>query len=208
MKLHAGLPMLAAAMLLAACGAAAPSQPASSPSTPPAAAAPTTSPAASDPATPSVPPPTPVPATPAPTPAPTPSRTPAAVVPAKPTGATIKFNHTGGDVRVTIAWKTPAGPGSVIRVYGVTTCQAKADPGPCLVPNTPLSAKDLVLLAKAPASARKLTWTVPEWENIGWSVAADSRGTYDSIVMAAYDARGHSRFVILATGEYCSDCTY
>ena len=64
------------------------------------------------------------------------------------------------------------------------------------------------LAARGPAAKGKVTWTWPAWENIGGNVAANGNKTYASIVVAAYNAAGHSRFVIVKTGEFCSACTY
>ena len=100
--------------------------------------------------------------------------------------------------------------GVTIRVYGVTAClpKHKQDHSPCLEKGTPLPANVRELIAKAPASKGKVTWTWPNWENAGGAVMAHGDSYYDSVVIAAYNAAGHSKFVIVATGEYCPDCTY
>jgi hypothetical protein len=118
---------------------------------------------------------------------------------------------------MTVTWKGPRGAGTEIQVYGVTKCLAMppdVDPavaweGPCLVEHTPLPASVRKLIAKASASSGKVSWTWPGWENIGSSLAMGPDGTYyEAVVIAAYNGAGHSKFIIVAPGYGCSDCTY
>ena len=115
-------------------------------------------------------------ATPTPTATPRPTPTAAgARAPPKPTGVKFKarmrcvtdacrrYKHTE-----TVTWESPRTKGVEIRIYGVTECIAlPAHPrsgtdGPCLVKGTPLPASVRTLLATAPASAGKVTWTWTE----------------------------------------------
>ena len=114
------------------------------------------------------------------------------------------------ELTVTVSWKSPLTKGTQIRVFGVRDCMPPPgkDPAPCLLKGTPLPASGRDLIARAPASKGKVSWTWPAWEDIGGNVAANGSTTYASIVVAAYNAAGHSRFVIVATGEFCSSCTY
>jgi hypothetical protein len=113
------------------------------------------------------------------------------------------------EITTTITWKVPLTAGTEIRVYGVNTCFAKHDQDPCLVLGTPLPAGSLELIAKAPARAGKVSWTWPAWDDIGGAViGAPDGSTYDSLVVAAYNAAGHSKFTIVATAVWCPDCTY
>ena len=95
-------------------------------------------------------------------------------------------------------------------MFGVTACLPKVEKNhsPCLVRNTPLPASVRDLLAKAPASKGRVSWTWPNWENAGGAVMAHDGTDYWSLVVAAYNEAGHSRFVIVETGEYCPICTY
>ena len=149
-------------------------------------------------------------------PTPTPTASPLKPPPA-PKG--VKLATKGSDPRnvgydtkmtITVSWASPTDAGTQIRVFGVEDCMPPPgkDPAPCLVKNTPLPASARTLIAKAPASKGKVTWTWPAWDDIAGNVAADGNKTYASIVVAAYNAAGHSRFVIVQTGEFCSACTY
>ncbi|HET7474317.1 MAG TPA: hypothetical protein VFJ71_14430 [Candidatus Limnocylindrales bacterium] len=115
---------------------------------------------------------------------------------------------------MTVTWRTPRTTGVEIRVFGVTQCfpapaDSGKDDGPCLVEHTPLPEAVRRLVADAPASAGVAKWTWPGWENIGSSVMMGPDGTtYESVVIAAYNASGHSIFAIAAPGYWCSDCTY
>ena len=112
-------------------------------------------------------------ATPHPTPKPTPGPTPLAV-PSPPSGATFKITYPS-DTRnkMTVTWKGPRAKGTEIRVYGVTACVAmppsprEGSDGPCLVEHTPLPASARKLIAKAPASSGKVSWTWPNWRTSG-----------------------------------------
>jgi len=152
------------------------------------------------------------PATPQPTPKPTPIP-----VPPKPTGVTFNQRARNSDdgqvatVTQTLRWRAPQTKGVEIRVYGVTECIAEpADPppgtsGPCLVVHTPLPASVRTLLATAPASDGVVTWT---WTQPGYEcdepvVYFDPDGPrYHAVVLAAYNASGHSIFAIAEPGEW------
>ena len=199
-----------AAFLVASCGSA-PQPPtpsimaAAAASLAPTAAAATTSPTGTPGAT----------ARPRPTPRPSPSPAPLAVPPA-PTGATFKITYPSATKNtMTVTWKGPHTKGTEIRVYGVTVCigmpasPAEGALGPCLVEHTPLPATVRRLIAKAPASTGKVAWTWRSWDDIGGSVAASPDGTtYEAIVVAAYNAAGHSKFIIVNPGQWCGYCTY
>lgn len=156
-------------------------------------------------------------ATPAAAPKPTAKAT-RARVPPKPTG--VKFRARARCVsdschRYTftqaVAWESPLTKGVEIRVYGVTECLAEpahAKPGadgPCLVEHTPLPASVRILLATAPASAGKVTWSWTE-EDPGcdpYSIGTAPDGQpYRAVVAAAYGASGHSIFAIAEPGEW------
>jgi hypothetical protein len=147
---------------------------------------------------------------------PTPTATPLKPPPA-PKG--VKLTTKGSDpgnvgydtkMTLTVSWASPTSDGTQIRVFGVEDCMPPPgkDPAPCLTKNTPLPPSARKLVAKAPAAKGKVTWTWPAWEDIAGNVASDGHTTYASIVVAAYNAAGHSRFVIVQTGEFCSGCTY
>jgi len=201
---------LLTAFLVTACSAASPTPVTPSAGAPTAAQSPTTAPTAA---------PTVSPAD-APTPAPTPSGTPgpsAAVVPAAPSTVKIAFKGSdpGGmgydtDMTTTITWKEADPDGVTVRVFGVTAClpKAKVDHAPCLAKGTPLPANVRELITSAPASKGRVSWTWPNWEDAGGAVMAHGDAFYDSVVVAAYNKAGHSKFVIVRTGEYCPDCTY
>jgi hypothetical protein len=59
----------------------------------------------------------------------------------------------------------------------------------------------------APAADGKVSWVWPEWDDIGGAVMAHGP-IYWSVVVAAFDPAGHSKFVIVATAEHCTDCIY
>jgi hypothetical protein len=113
-----------------------------------------------------------------------------------------------------VTWKAPRTEGVEIRVYGVTDCLsvlAHPEPGsdgPCLVKDTRLPASVRTLLAKAPASAGKMTWSWIDdgdpgcdvWWPVAW--APDWREYYYAVVVAAYSESGHSTFAIAATGTW------
>ena len=158
-------------------------------------------------------------ATPAPVATVTPARNSTPVpVPPKPTG--VKFRASNECLgkscqwyrySQTVTWKAPRTKGVDIRVYGVTECLAlPAHPkpgtdGPCLVKNTPLPESVRTLLATAPASAGRASWTwIAEepgcdiWYPVG--AAPDGQGYY-AVVVAAYSTSGHSIFTIAEPGE-------
>jgi hypothetical protein len=152
-------------------------------------------------------------------PPPTPRPTPKATVPAKPTGVTFKTDvvelpgPTGTDeityqVTHTVRWKVPRTADVEIRVYGVTECLSEpADPspgtsGPCLVEHTPLPPSVMALAATAPADAGEISWIAPRhYECAGPPVGPDDLD-YEAVVIAAYNAAGHSIFAIADPGEW------
>ena len=159
--------------------------------------------------------PTPVPVPPKPTPVPVPPKPTPVPVPPKPTG--VKFDeqaHESDDAAVveitqTVTWRAPRSEGVEIRVYGVTECIAEpADPspdthGPCLVEHTTLPASVRTLLATAPASAGVVSWTWTEESRCNPGLASRPDGPrYSAVVLAAYDASGHSIFAIAEPGEW------
>jgi hypothetical protein len=126
---------------------------------------------------------------------------------------TTKGSDPGGAgydtrVTVTIRWKELAPKGTEIRVYGVTKCFAPPEGGPCLVEHTPLPASVRELIARAPASKGRVSWTWPNWEDVGGAVMAHGSTYYEAVVIAAYNANGHSKFIIVESGQWCPDCTY
>ncbi len=199
--------------LIAACGAStAPSPPSDGTSTDAASAAsarPITTPIAS---------PTPTypqwSLRPSPNPQPAPTPTPV-LVPPKPTGVTFEHRSVGNDpssteITQTVRWGAPRSEGVEIRVYGVTECIAKpANPspdtrGPCLVEHTSLPASVRTLLATAPASDGVVSWTWTGTFDCGDpDPAYDPDGpAYYAVVLAAYNASGHSVFAIAAPGGW------
>ena len=201
-----------AIVLLAACQPAAAQAPAS-PGTP---SAPAPSAVANPSATPVDPSPSTPPVVAEPTPSSKPSTPPpAAAVPPAPTGVRMTVVQTDlieegyyANLTTTIKWKAPLAAGTEIRVYGVTACFAPPEGGPCLVEHTALPGNVRDLIAKAPASKGKLSWTWPAWDDIGGALMAHGDKTYQAIVIAAYNADGHSKFIIVKSGEWCPDCTY
>jgi hypothetical protein len=157
-----------------------------------------------------------VPTSPSPSPIPRPTPDPTPVpIPPKPTGVSFGERRTGDDpptteITQTVTWGAPVTEGVEIRVYGVTECVARpADPspdtrGPCIVEHTPLPASVRTLLATAAASDGVVSWT---WTGtfdceIG-GVAYDPRGPgYHAVVLAAYNASGHSIFAIAEPGAW------
>jgi hypothetical protein len=160
----------------------------------------------------------PTPAVPSPsaTARPTPKPT-TAPVPPKPTGATFHedvdcLDADCNEARTTqtVAWRTPRTRGVTIRVYGVTECLAlPAHPkpgasGPCLVTHTRLPASVLRLLAKAPASAGKVSWSWTQATGCDVSpFGSDPDGPgYFAVVVGAYSASGQSIFAIAEPGRW------
>lgn len=153
-----------------------------------------------------------------PTPRPTPKAT-AATVPAKPTGVTFKTDvvelpgPTGTDeltyrVTHTIRWSAPRTADVEIKAYGVTACLSEPrNPRPgtsglCLVEHTVLPPSVMALAATAPADAGEISWIAPRyWECAGPPVGPDDLD-YEAIVIAAYNAAGHSIFAIAYPGEW------
>lgn len=211
---------IAACVAVAACQ----STSAPNPSAFPSSAASTLSPDAAEPlgtATPFSPPASAVPTAsfaPSRTPQPTPKAT-AVTVPAKPSGVTFTTDSvelprpTGTDevgyqVTHTVRWKAPRTEGVEIRVYGVTECLSEpSNPppgtsGPCLVEHTPLPPSVMALAATAPSAAGEVSWIAPRyWECLGPPVGPDGLD-YQAIVVAAYNAAGHSIFAIAYPGDW------
>jgi hypothetical protein len=138
-------------------------------------------------------------------------------VPPKPTGVTFDEQRSGEggdprsiDITQTITWRTPRSADIEIRVYGVLECIAEpedADPnthGPCLVSGTPLPASTRTLLATAPAADGTVSWSWTGTFDCGEpDPAFDPDGPrYRAIVLAAYNAVGHSIFAIAAPGSW------
>jgi hypothetical protein len=126
---------------------------------------------------------------------------------------TVKGSDPSGEgfdtqLTTTITWKEAVTEGTEIRVYGVTACFAPPEGGACLVEHTALPASVRELIARAPASKGKVSWTWPAWDDVGGAVMAHGSSTYEAVVIAAYGAAGHSKFIIVRSGEWCPDCTY
>jgi hypothetical protein len=142
-----------------------------------------------------------------------------ATVPAKPTGVTFETDvlelpgPSASDeityqVTHTVRWTTPRTADVEIRVYGVTECLSEpADPspgtsGPCLVEHTVLPPSVMALAATAPADTGEFSWIAPRfWECAGPPVGPDDLD-YEAIVIAAYNAAGHSIFAIAYPGMW------
>jgi hypothetical protein len=114
-----------------------------------------------------------------------------------------------GKVTQSVAWQAPKTEGVEIRVYGVTRCTARPqDPtpgssGPCLVDHTPLPASIRTLLATAPASVGRVSWTWTEDAGCRIGLAFDPDGPiYQAVVVAAYSPSGHSIFAIAEPGGW------
>jgi hypothetical protein len=134
--------------------------------------------------------------------------------PVKPTG--VKFDmhaveHDGGlaDITQTVTWRTPRATGVEIRVNGVTKCIGMpANPSPgtsgsCLVTGTPLPGSVRTLLGTAPASKGVVSWSWTEESGCDIGLASDPGGPqYYSVVVAAYNATGHSIFAIAEPGGW------
>jgi hypothetical protein len=147
---------------------------------------------------------------------PPPSPTPDSVPP-KPTGATfheevecLDAECSEAETTQTVTWRTPRTKGITIRVYGVTECLARpAHPkpgasGPCLVTHTPLPASVRTLLAKAPASAGKVSWSWTQETGCDIGLFGSDPGgpPYVAVVLAAYSAAGQSIFTIAEPGGW------
>jgi hypothetical protein len=140
-------------------------------------------------------------------------------VPAKPTGVTFTTDSvelprpTGTDqieyrVTHTVRWKAPRTVGVEIRVYGVTECLSEPSSpppgtsGPCLVEDTLLPPSVMALAATVPAAAGEISWIAPfHYECLGPPVGPDGLD-YQAVVIAAYNAAGHSVFAIADPGEW------
>jgi hypothetical protein len=163
--------------------------------------------------------------TPRPAPRATPRPTPAP--PAKPTEALFEriemIEPSVGDddesdaeqyyvTTYEVSWRTPRTDGVEIRVWGITKCLAEpAHPkpgtsGPCLVKGTRLSKSVETLIATAPASAGKVTWTWRSQEGCNlydslWNAdAPEGQGEIFAIVVGAYSGSGQSVFAIAHPG--------
>lgn len=151
-------------------------------------------------------------------PRPTPRAT-AATVPAKPTGVTFTTDSvelpapTGTDevehqVTHTVRWKSPRTEGVEIRVYGVTEClkEPSSPPpgsaGPCLVEHTLLPPSVMALAATAPAAAGEISWIAPFYYDCAGPPVGPDGLDYHAVVIAAYNAAGHSIFAIAYPGEW------
>ena len=201
---------LLTAIIVAACGTSGASStpPITPPApTPPAAAITAASPSPTAAATLVSPSPS---ATHQPTPRPTP-----VPAPPKPTGATfaskvrVSDDEATAKITQTVTWQAPRSKGVEIQVYGVTECIARpADPlpdtsGPCLVEHTPLPSSVRTLLTTAPASDGVVSWTWTEETGCDPGLSYDPEGpAYYAIVLAAYNASGHSIFAIAEPGRW------
>jgi len=106
----------------------------------------------------------------------------------------------------TVRWKAPRTEGVEIRVYGVTECLSEpSNPppgtsGPCLVEHTLLPPSVMVLAATVPAAAGEISW-IEAWTGACGPGAVGPDGlSYFSVVIAAYNAAGHSIFAIAYPG--------
>lgn len=142
-------------------------------------------------------------------------------MPAKPTGVTFATDSvqlprpTGtGEIEYqvthTVRWEAPRTEGVEIRVYGVTECLSEPSSpppgtsGPCLVEDTQLPPSVMALAATAPAAAGEISWIAPfHYECLGPPVGPDGLD-YQAIVIAAYNAVGHSIFAIANPGDWWS----
>ena len=160
-------------------------------------------------------------ATPLPTPDPTPEPTPGATqppVPPRPSGVTfttdwVELPAPGGSDEVTsqvthtVRWKAPRTDDVEVRVYGVTQCLSEpSNPspgtsGPCLVEHTRLPSSVMALAATAPAAAGEISWIAPFNHECGPPVGPDGLD-YQAVVIAAYNAAGHSVFAIAEPGNW------
>ncbi len=146
-----------------------------------------------------------------------PAATPAPVdVPPKPAGVKFDTQAVGrdelgqyADITQTVTWRTPRNDGVEIRVYGVTKCIAEPrhpapdTSGPCLVTGTPLPASVRRLLGKGPASDGAVRWSWTEETGCDIGLPNDPDGpTYYAVVLAAYNASGHSIFAIAEPGMW------
>ena len=195
-------------MTLAACGAGAASvNPATQPTgvtqvtQPPVIVTPAVTPKPAPPTEPPTPKPTPR-LTATPTPKPT-----SAPVPPKPSA--LFYSPCCGEGNwdpSSLSWEKPRTKGVELRVYGVTTCFPAGDRSveTCLREHVTLPDDIGVLLAKGPASTGKLSWQQGEGEGEGCVAEYLSKnGTpFYSIVVAAYNASGHSIFAIVDEGYY------
>ena len=160
------------------------------------------------------------PSTPTPTAAPTPSptATPTVVpitrptqlpVPPKPSG--IDFSYCcglGGDGVSTVFWQKPRTKGVEVRAYGVTAClPGDLSDETCLRERTTLPEGVGVLLAKGPASAGSLSWQQGEGDGEGCvaEYLTEKGSPFYSVVVAAYNASGHSVFAIADEGYVDSE---
>lgn len=154
--------------------------------------------------------------TPVATPTPSPTTKPAAKPP-EPTGVAFRerFNCLSDSCHrakytQTVTWKAPLKKSLEIRVYGITECLAEpanAKPGtrgPCLVEHTTLPRSARTLLATAPASAGKVSWSWTQETgcDIGHFASDPDGPVYYSIVLAAYNSADNSVFAIAEPGEW------
>lgn len=119
----------------------------------------------------------------------------------------LSDDHAVAEVTQTVTWRTPRTEGIEIRVYGVTEClseprdAAAGTSGPCLVEHTALPASVRTLLATAPAAEGVASWTWTEETGCDFGLENDPAGPgYYAVVLAAYNASGHSIFAIAEPG--------
>ncbi len=166
----------------------------------------------------------PVTASPRPKPSPTPAGPPP---PPKAVTISRKGCYTGpnpdgvppGTCTTTITWKKVGTKGTEIKVYGVTGCLSATEQpgdGSCLVRNTPVPKSVRKLIARAPASDGKVSWTGPAWQDVisndtggprYEAIGVDRHGDdiYFAIVVTASNEEGNSRFIIADAGTWCYD---
>lgn len=200
-RLVAGL--LAALLVLAACGSAAPSSdlrtaPPDVASEAPASEAPASAEPASAPPT-DAPPPTAT-AKPPKTPPPGPPDRPAKV-----TWKQVGSTQIGTGTRVTyrLTWQAPAGVATEFRVYGVTSClreSKKYDNSPCVVKGMKIPRSTLKLLATVPGDLRTV--------DVSWKLGESGPPPYFAVLLRASNKAGDSIFAIAHSEDVCWGCTY
>jgi hypothetical protein len=124
-----------------------------------------------------------------------------------------------GKCTTTITWDKVRSDGTDIEVYGVTGClslEERTGDGWCLVPGTALPPDSRKLIARVPASDRRVSWTGPAWQDViqrdtggptYQAIGVDRHGDdiYFAIVVTASNEAGHSRFIIADAGRWCYD---